>query len=485
MQLLVQVKDPNALQSGVIAGTPESQDAVWRVTKNVWFGEHGVEVAGGMNPTDTVPASVFSIAGAEVFEEQVLYLGGSDGIYYWSESRNDFPSLLNEPGTGWHIGIGVGGEPISRRWDLLPWGAHLITTDNNEPPQYWAGDPDVTADIIEEALTKFGYTKILKKLANHVLAYNNETGENRVDWSDVSDPLTWAVDDTNSAGGITIRDLNGPIQAVVEIGDALMFVGHSQAGLTRWIGGNDVFSNTVTIHNKIGALGKDCVVSDGRIAYGIGRHGVWRSDGFEVQDIGDPSINRWLRSNMNALNLGRGYLFGFYDGRRKTVWWYFLDQDNEDLVRGIGFHTTSNAWMQSELPLTAGMGSGVFNWPIVAKSAEFGDFGRGLNVGTGEQLTSTLRSGFFACGTADRYKQWDKVSFELEMSGEPTIRVGYSEFPEEDEIEWSDEQPLSREVWLGDRESLFMCFEISTSTNDDYYRIGSFGLWGEKTGARS
>src|SRR5262245_50539952 len=141
---------------GVAPTVEPASGAIWRTSRNAWFREASVEHALGKSRIVATSlqsrflANAFTAAG-----QKRLYYEDAGVVRY---STGSGPSVLIDTlannGTYW----------------LEPWGDWLIASDFQNNLKIWKNTGGFVT--ITDAATQFAKARIIKKLAQHLIAYN-------------------------------------------------------------------------------------------------------------------------------------------------------------------------------------------------------------------------------------------------------------------------------------------------------------------------
>ena len=376
----------------------------------------------------------------------------------------------------WDSGVGrdLGHAYANGQWSLETWGTWLLATNDVDPVQVWKGGVSGAAALAGVAVSR---AKIVRKLANHVILYNTNLSGQEARWCSRSDPETWTATEATTAGDFTIRDLDGDIECVEPLGDALAFYTQDSMGLTQYVGAPFIFSHTVRI-NGIGAVSSRAVAAVGKQHYGLSRKGFWRTDGFSLAYVDSPAVKRWFQSMVDWTLASK--ICVFHNEQLERVEWYFTDLSGNRL--GIAYDYARNNWTKLKKPITAVIEQQVYNTPIAATGTGFGFFPSGVNA-NGAALTANLSTTALDGGQKERFKRWDMLRVEYtERVGTVEVRFGFSDTsPEESSMDWSAWSSLARENWIN-RESIYLMVQFRWTGLDSKIRIGGLDILGEGAG---
>lgn len=142
-----------------------------------------------------------------------------------------------------------------------------------------------------------GAVVLLKKLS-FVMAFGYGTRGTRIGWSDAGDIEEWTAAADNLAGSLTIDEFNTRIKAAAHLGTSVAVYAEDQMALVNYIGGNAVFGFKFAL-DGIGACGKFSVAAAGNTHFGVGRGGVWQTDGLSYRYIDEGFLHDYLQDNVN------------------------------------------------------------------------------------------------------------------------------------------------------------------------------------------
>jgi hypothetical protein len=139
---------------------------------------------------------------------------------------------------------------------------------------------------------------IFRKRQNFILAFGYGERGTRVGWSDADNIESWTASQTNLAGSLTIDDMDTRIKTAVSLGGSMAVYAEDQMALVNYVGAPFYFGQRMAL-DGIGAIGKFSVASDGKSNYGVGRGGVWWTDGLSYRYIDEGYLHDYLQDNVN------------------------------------------------------------------------------------------------------------------------------------------------------------------------------------------
>lgn len=443
------------LESGVFPSLPAKHQKLWLSGSNVRFVDRSAEKAKGIFPLGQVGADIVGMTQAFVEGEKRVYFATGSSVFKFA---NGGTVALLDTFTG-------------SKWSLLPWGAWLLATNDVDPVQV---SKNINS-MVPLANVPVSHARIIRKLGNRpIIFYGQEMA-----WPRTTDIEYWTTPDpTGRAGNFFIRDLDSDVVAVEPMGEALAFYTKNKMGLIQFIGGTSVYGTKVRLEG-IGAIGLNAVIPVGARHYGMSATGIWVTDGSSFDYIDPPAVNRLIDSTIDHDN--GDAVVGVHVQDRTTVEWHF--KDGQGNIHGVGYNYGNGSWQLFSLGVTAAIPQEVFDNPIAAAGEEWGEYDKSDDVGA-QAMFSSLTSGAFDAGEANRFKWWDMVQLNIEKTGNVEIRFGLHQeekFGSHPNDEWLDWQPLSRENWI-QRESVYLTMEIRSQEFGTSWRLGGLSVWGEPAG---
>lgn len=195
-----------------------------------------------------------------------------------------------------------------------------------------------------------------------LLALGTGSRKTGVQWSDSDNWETFTSSPSNLAGELYIDDLDTGIVASVRMGGQIAVFAEDQLAAVSYIGEPYYFGQKVLL-DGIGAVGKFSVATDGKNAFGVGRGGVWWTDGNSYRYIDEGFLHDYLQDNVNWEQKSK--IIAARNDFRGTYEFYFPTGVNTSINEGWGFDPRTGGW--SPLPAVSFMDERkLLNKPIVA-----------------------------------------------------------------------------------------------------------------------
>lgn len=466
MKKLVDIKEPEAMESGVFPSLAPNQTVIWRDSENILFTDGAAEKSSGVLELHAAGGTITALAQAFVDGDQRAYFAKTDTVYKWDSPNGEL--ILR-------TGFAAGGY-----WSLAVWGEWLLATNNIDKPQIWKNGAALS--MIDWPNYPLATAKIIRKLANRPLLFSGQ----EVHWPRVTDIEYFTLPDpTGNSGNYNFRDLDSDIMAVEPFGEQLAFYTENKMGFVSFIGGTSVYGFKIRLEG-IGSVSLAAVIPVGAIHYGMSRDGIWRTDGSSFAYIDPPAVNRYLDYYRKASTLAS--VVGVHAKDRSSVQWFFDTNENDPLTglpirRGLAFNYKAGSWMPLLMNVTAAAPQEAFSKPLVALGQFFGVYDTGSDLGA-NPMPSRLLTAPFDGGQADRFKWWDMV--EVRWTGSPNVEVRFGlhreeVFGEHPDDEWLPWGPLERQNWIT-RESVYLSMEIRSTGLGVAYRIGGLAVHGTMAG---
>jgi hypothetical protein len=452
------------LPSGMFPSAEPAAGPTWRTGKNVWFRELNVDQVLGRQKIVGLIGGRTSMA-----MNQVFTTGGVKRIYY-----EDFGAFFrNENGVSTLIdSLDVGGD-----YDTETWGDWLIATDDINHLKYWNG----TGGFVDlgDAASNFAHCSIVKRLAQHLLAYNTDQLPTGFHWCTANDPTIWTPDLTNSARNLNIRNLDSEIIAVCPIAAAHGVYSKNAMLVVQYVGPSQWFGTPTQAVVGIGAVSKHSVVSLGQTNYGLSRGGIFVTDGSSFQYIDRPAIDKWLQENVDWTRAST--IVGYHNERLGLIVWSVPIMAGGFTCIAVDPQTRQATTSQKTFTyLDTRMGFGIerniFDYPIISQSD-------GIYF---ESVVGTLANDFslttnlFNAGTEEYFKSWDYLTAPGIYDSSAQIRVGFTDAPDVSTIEWNPWVPMVTKVPFGPRESIYLALDFQSQGP---FRMSGLTVYGEKAGS--
>lgn len=458
---LIVARPDSGLVAGIMPSIEPASGAIWKISKNCWFREASIENNLGRTRVAATTlqtrflANAFTAAG----QKRLFYEDSGVVRYYNGTTTVAVDSLANN-GTYW----------------LEPWGDWLLATDYQNNLKLWKNTGGFIT--ITDAATQFAKCRIVKKLAQHVLAYNTDVFPSGFHWSTANDPEIWTPSTTNSARNLPIRGLDSEIVCVADLGASHAVYSRSTLLLVRYVGPTQWFGTPQQALQGIGAVSALSSVSVGALNYGLCRDGVFVTDGNSFQYIDRPAIDRWIQEQIDWSKASE--IAGFYNARLQLVSWTVPLLIAQPESRAVLAVDTKRRELAGFTFLEPGGGVGlrreVFDFP--ARSYADGVYlvsQPGTIEAGGFSLTSHLLDGKDKINN----KSWDYAVFDGTLSGE--VRFGFADEPKDSLIEWMPWQTLTNHVPFGPREAMYIAVDLRSS---QAIRLTGMAIYGEQAGAQ-
>lgn len=466
---LIELRPGKGLEGGVNPSAEEASGAVWRDCNNAWFRETAVEHALGRQRI--IPSiSRQSKALAQAFTQ-----AGVRRLYY-----EDLGIINRWEGVSASV---IGNLSSTGDYDLEPWGDWLLATDSQNNLKIWKNTG--TFSTITDAATQFARCKIVRKLAQHLIAYNTDVFPTGFHWCSASNPDLWTPSTTNSARNLSIRNLDSEIMAVEPIGAAHAVYSKNTMMLVRYVGPDQWFGTPDQALQGVGAVSRSSVVSNGNVNYGISRAGMFATDGNSFTPIDRPAIDKWLQDNVDW-NLA-DTIAGYFDERLGLVIWTLpllaggrksigMDPRTRS-VTTEAIYLSRKSFTMLDVDFGAGLGREIFDYPVVSLADGIYFASLSTLLAGNFTLTSHLQD----AGAPEFFKSWDYLILSGRIDPSSQIRLGYADEPSVNAIQWSDWQLItSSRVPFTPRESVYLAIDLKASAN---FKCSGITVFGEKMGS--
>jgi len=248
-------------------------------------------------------------------------------------------------------------------WSLDTWGEYLVgcLTSDGRLVEWQLGfaGPTVAAAISGAPTSCQG----LVVTADRILMALGASGNPRkVAWSDQEDNTTWTAAATNQAGDFELAT-PGKIVCGKRVRGQTLVVTTVDAWVATYVGQPFVYSWEKAGDGCGIVAANSLVVTDG-FAVWLGNRGFYVYDGTvrplpcEVMDF---ILSDWSDSQKSKV-------YGWHNADYGEVWWHYESSGGTEPDRYVVWNYVENHWSLGTMARTAGIGRGVYDYPILAGS---------------------------------------------------------------------------------------------------------------------
>jgi hypothetical protein len=389
MKPLIDIQPGEVMGSGVLPDAMNEETVVWSELNNVV-----IEAAGIGRPLGAVRIEDVTEDITHIVTQSITGVGpratvsGTTAVWEWTGGAS--LALINVPWT-------TGGYPV-----LETWGDWTVGTNNKEKPQI----RKKTGTFGDLAGINFARCKQLIRKSPYMLALNTDIGVTEVKWCTASDVETWLPKPENSAGDFVIRDVAGEIKGGCPLGDAIAIYSDEALTMATYVGLPYVFSLVTTLYG-IGIYGPKSVCAFARKNYGIGPQGIFVTDGYTFELLGDDNFRKWLKRSVDDSLWDQ--ITVFHNEFTDTVEFHFPDKANPGLYITLYWKIDANKFTTGDLRINAAMEREAFKFPLVAVGKSLCYMTRDVPTWNGILFKSRAQTKWMDCGTVDNDKFLDHV----------------------------------------------------------------------------
>lgn len=290
-------------------------------------------------------------------------------------------------------------------WSFMSFGNEIIACNGqHDLVQYWnptMADFDDLADV-SAYFWNDAKAEVTRKLGPfcHIFGMDDNNGGSQAGhWSDEDSTSIWFPSTVTKAGDLAYRELESPIWAVEPIAGGLGVYGLDRLIMTEYVGFPLWFGQGRQV-TGVGAISKNSIIPVGRLNYGMGPRGFFRTDGFEVEYIDQPDIHDWVYDNLNR---DKGHLVcGWPDVSENSVFWSIpLGVDATDNNITVSFNFRVGVWTICSFARTAATSASILPYPIT-----FDKYGNAYAHGVGSMVPSGEQKPMLLEATAHLQLGW-------------------------------------------------------------------------------
>lgn len=446
----------------------------WGDGRNVEFTDEGVGKMKGWSAPFTELGSdpVRGMTAMQNSGIQSLFFGDKAGIYRWNTAT------VQLMGSGY---TGITDETVTQiatTWSMVPWGTWVLATNGVDTPQVYKD----TGSFVDLTGITFTTAEIFIKRGAHVIAMNTSNGNNWVEWCSDDDVEDWTPTNANSAGNHTIRDMESGIKCAAPIGDRIAIYGKDSMYLMTYLGAPFYFGVLPAL-TGIGAISKQAVVSHGRLNYGFGIQGFWKTDGVSYEYIDEPAIREFVFANINWTQSSK--ICAYHDEEATQIRWFYPTVGSEPDM-GVGFDYIRQNWYVYSFGRTSAIEREVFRYPVAGTDGGeifFHNFGDDAN---GSGMTAYIETKAMDFGYPHATKFCDEVQLGVtNLSGTVNFQLGVQD-DLDDAVTYSTAQAIDDgNEPIEDRvNARFIRAKIESTEIGATWNLSSMDIFGKISGGR-
>lgn len=456
MKPLIDVTPGEAMTSGMLPDAMNEETIIWADLNNVVIEAAGIGRPLGAEHITSVAEDITHIVQQTITAVGPrAFIAGDTSIWIYDGAA---VTIVNTPFT-------TGGQPV-----LESWGDWTLATNNKEKPQVRKG----TGNFIDLPGINFTKCRQLIRRQPYVLALNTNIGSTEIKWCSASNVEMWAPTPENSAGDFVIRDIAGEIKGGCMLGDAIAIYSDEAVSMATYVGLPYVFSIVTTL-NGIGIYGPKSVCSVSRKNYGIGPQGMFVTDGYSYQLLGDDNFRKWLKRTVNDALWHQ--ITVFHNEFTDSVEFRFPKVGGG--WAALYWKLDANKFAIGDLRANAAVEREVFKWPLVGVGKDICKLTRDIQTWDGVKFKSLAKTKWLDCGTVEYDKFLDHVFLNGQIEN-LTIKV---EMEDLDQNQW-----VALEVQDAQRQNFVLqeAHKIRvTLETEDLFHLSRLRLFGDLGAATS
>jgi hypothetical protein len=410
---LIDVTPGEVMTSGMLPDAMNEETVIWADLNNVVIEAAGIGRPLGAKLITSVSEDIThivqqTITGTGAGKGPRGFIAGSTAIWEYDGTA---VTIVNTPFT-------TGGQPM-----LETWGDWTLATNNKDKPKVRKGPGTTFLDLggIGADAPWLGFTKCKQLIRRqpYVLALNTDVGATEVKWCSASNIELWSPKPENSAGDFVIRDIAGEIKGGCQLGDAIAIYSDEAVTIATYVGLPYVFSFTTTLFG-IGIYGPKSVCPVSRQNYGIGPQGIFVTDGYSYQLLGDDNFRKWLKRSVNEARWHE--ITVFHNEFTDTVEFRF--PNNSGGWVALYWKLDANKFAIGDLRVNAAVEREVFKTPLIGVGKDICTLTRDVSTWVGVPFKSKAQTKWMDCGSVEYDKfidhiflngQLDNVTIQVEM----------------------------------------------------------------------
>lgn len=331
------------LAVGYTPDLPDQKPILWEDGRGVLFIDKTLQPMPGQIPLLSVGVPVNAICSTG----DLVFLGTKTSVLTYSLTSAELVDVTSET------------DKSTGDWSFQPFGNWMLAVhggklwiwkpeDNNEfildeqgepteveNPAYW---PHTTLQEVTN-FTARGYTpKFLLKCKNFIIAVCDDS----ILWCDDDNPESWTPEESNMAGDLFIRDIQGSLVGGVATDNFCLICTTKDVVRVDYISRPYIFSYK-KLYEGAGIWNAKSICALNRSIFGFGPNGIWVSDGSGISYIDTERVGSTINEKLD-LNRTDGCFCGAW-GILQHVFFFvpIISEDNNEVLC-FGFNLENSTW---------------------------------------------------------------------------------------------------------------------------------------------
>lgn len=324
------------LAVGITPDLPDQKPILWEDSRGVLFRDRTIQPMPGQIPLVSAGVPVNAVASAS----DLVFLGTKSSVLAYSLPKATLENVTNTqdrsvgdwsfcPYGKWMLGSHGGKVWIWKPRDDTEWLNEEKTEKN---PAYWP----YSTFMEVEGFTQRGFqAKVLLKIKNFVMAVCADS----VVWASDDDPEDWEVLETNMAGDLFIRDIQGELLGGVSLDNYALICTEKEVIRVDWSGRPYVFTYRKLLEG-VGIYNSRCIVLTNKSIFGFGPNGIWTSDGSGFTFIDGETVGATIDEKLDTTQTNACFVGAW--GILQHVFFFFPTATEGKLC--FAFNMENNTW---------------------------------------------------------------------------------------------------------------------------------------------
>lgn len=461
MDRLQKITSGDLLSSGIYPGLSGEAAPLWQDGSNVLFVDGGVRKSQGLTGLETLGARPTGLKSVVADTEPRLFIGAGDAAYRYRSS--DGATVI----AGFASSGGI--------YQFVPWDTWALISNGVDPVQLWQN-----AGLAADITAPFTRANVIFKYQQQAFAGGTDNGGNYVEWSPINSVTDWTETIVNTAGNLSLRDLEGDIVAAQPIGNSIGIYGQANAGIFTVVGGTVSYGFRSPIRG-VSAISPYSVVSVGDRHYGVTKDNIFLTDLVSLLLIDEPAVRTYIQANADWDRATEVY--GWPDWANSMVRWSIPKLGGGSF--GIGLRYEKNTWTRFDDSVVAGDTSGPFPNMFLATTSRLLRADKMSYNNDGGAFASMVWTKPMDLGDRNRMKRISMISLDAVWTGAVLLEVGYSNHPN-GTVDWVISTPFANVIFPDQfgvqSETAFLSLRISSVALGANWKISGGEVFGKVGG---
>ena len=245
-------------------------------------------------------------------------------------------------------------------WALDNFGQNLIACSSKDG-KLWQWTLNVNNNAVVLANAPVGNLSMVVTEERFIFALGAGGNPRKVQWCDREANTVWSPAATNEAGDFELVT-NGQIMCGLRMRGRTLILTDTDAHVATYSGAPFVYGFE-RVGTACGVASRKAAVAIDQGAFWLGANGFFVFDGSVATEL-QCDVHDLVFNNISNSQISKA--FAVHNSQHSEIWWFYTSENSTENDRYVTYDYKENHWAVGELDRTAGVDSGIFDFPIWA-----------------------------------------------------------------------------------------------------------------------